>query len=908
MIEWKDEIRKRTADLGLDPTREAEIVEELAQHLEDRYAELLQGGAKDNEASRVVLAELSKSTSWTRDLRRVERRVSQEPVVLGAKRRSNMFESVWHDLRYGLRMLRRSPGFTAVAVLTLALGIGANTAIFSAVNTLLLRPVPVEGPDRLVFGFALREGFDPFGACLLEYSAYRERGQSFSSSAVAGPRSFNLIERGEPERVQGSAVLAEFFTTLGVKPVLGRGFTSEEDRPGGPAVALIGYGLWQRRFGGDPNLIGQTLNFEGRSSTVIGVLAPGFDWPAASEIWVPMQVNIDSLPLADRAAPSSYVVARLKPDVSLEQADTELKGIARQLEEEYPQIRRGWSFGLVWLRQELLQDLTGRVNKALYVLLAAVGFLLLICCANVANLLLARGVAREREMAIRQALGADRWRLARQLLTESILLSTLGGLLGTALAYWAAPLLGSLSPIQSVSFAAFLRDFHVDGRALCFALLISLLTGVIFGLIPAVKAIGSSELTPLIKQGDMRSGQAAAGRRWLNALVIGEIAIAVALLAGGGLLVKSFQRLQRVEFGFREDHLLTMQMVLSPAQYREHRQRVAFVKQVLERLQSLPGVVSAGTTNNTPLTRQISYDSVFTVEGRPLANPADVPITSHRLVSPDYLKTLGVTLLEGRLLAEHDVAESTPVVVISEELARQAWPGEDPLGKRIKRGRPEQTNFHWMTVVGMVKDVKEDLTNFRINRPVWYVPYAQFENEFPVNLVIRTSGDPANLASAVRDAIRAVDPRQPISNVTTMEDDLAGVLATERFSAVLMGLLASLGLALAALGLYGVMAYSVSQRTREIGLRMALGAQPRNIFKIVIGRGAALIAIGLSLGLVGALAAARLLSEVLYGVSTSDPVTFVVIALLLAAVALAACYLPARRAAKVDPMVALRSE
>ena len=625
-------------------------------------------------------------------------------------------ETFWHDLRYAFRMLRKSRSFTVVAVLTLAVGIGANTAIFSAVNMLLLRPLPVEDIDRVVFGFSLREGFDPFGTSLLEYAAYRERSQSFVSTGVAGARSFNLIDGGEPERVEG-AEIADYLSTLGVNPLLGRSFTSEDYRPAAPPVAVMGYGLWQRRFGGDEALIGQSLNLEQSSYTIIGIMPPGFDLPAAAEIWVPLQLNIDSLPLTQRAAHGYRMIARLKPGVEVKQADAELKEIARQLEEEYPQINRGWSYKVISLRQELIGDLEGRINKALYALVAAVGFLLLICCANVANLLLARGVAREREMAIRRALGAGRGRLARQLLTESLLLAMAGGVVGVLLAYWIAPLLSSMSPIQAASLSTFLHNIQIDRRVLSFGLLITTLTGLIFGLIPAVRTAFSGDLVTLMKRGEQRSGKGASGHRLLGALIVAEMAVAVTLLAGGGLLVQSFQRLQRIELGFRSENLLTMQMVLSPARYREHSQRTAFVDQVLERVRRLPAVTSAGMTTNIPLSRP-SFDAIFTAEGQLPADPTDIPITAHRVVSPDYLKTLGVELIEGRLLDERDRADSTPVVVVSEELARQAWPGENVIGRRIKRGRPDQTDRPWMTVVGLVKDVKEDLFNFRSHRPV----------------------------------------------------------------------------------------------------------------------------------------------------------------------------------------------
>ncbi|PYL39601.1 MAG: permease [Verrucomicrobia bacterium] len=817
-----------------------------------------------------------------------------------------MFGGFLQDLRYGARMLLKSPTYTAIAIAALALSIGANTAVFSAVNTLLLRPLPLKDLDRLVFSVALREGFDPFGSSLLEFEAYRQRNHSFESIGVAMQRSFNLIGRGEPERIRGALIMADYLTTLGVNPILGRSLTLEEDQPGGPAVAMMGYGLWQKHFGGDTRVIGEKLNLEGRSYTVIGVMPPDFDLPEAAEIWLPLQTKIDSLPLTDRAVPGYEVVAKLRPGVSLRQADAESKSIARQLEQEFPQVRRGWGVKLIWLRQELLGDLAGRVNKALVALIGGVGFLLLICCANVANLQLARGFARTRELALRRALGASRSRLIRQLLTESMLLALLGGAAGLVLAHWIVPLLAAINPIQGISLAGFFHNFRIDSRVLAFALLVTLATGAIFGLLPALKGAGEREVMPSLKQGDQHSASAP-GHGWLNVLIVSEIAIAMTLLVAGGLIARSFNRLQHVDLGFKSDNLLTVKMILPASKYSEYRQRIAFVDQVLERVKILPGVFSAGTTTNIPLEREIAYDSVFSVEGRPPVNPNDVPITSHRLVSPDYLKTLGVTLIKGRLIDETDRAGKPPVVVISEELAREAWPGEDPLGKRIKRVRPNQ-DFLWMTVVGVVKDVKEDLFNYRINRPVWYVPYAQLENNFPVNLVVRTSSDPARVTAAVREAIHAVDPDQPVSNVMTMNENLAGVLVTERFSAILMNALGASGLLLAALGLYGVMAYSVSQRTAEIGVRVALGAQRIHVLQLILSQGAKLTLLGVVIGVAAAWALTRLLAGLLFEVNATDPATFLSISLLLVSIALIACFLPARRALSVDPVIALRAE
>jgi putative ABC transport system permease protein len=816
-------------------------------------------------------------------------------------------QTLWQDVRYGARILLKQPGFTLIAVAALALSIGANTAIFSAVNTLLLRPLPVSNIDRLVFSVALREGFDPFGSSYLEYAAYRDRNHSFASIGMAVQRSFNLIGRDDPERVRGATAMVDYLKTLGVQPVIGRVFSDEEDRPAGPPVALISYGLWQKHFGANTNVIGQTLNFDGRSYNIIGVMPPGFDLPDAAEIWIPLQTNVEALPLTERAAPRGDIVARLKPGVSLKQADTELKAIAHQLEQEYPDFRRGWSVRAVSLRQVLLGDLEGHVRKALFALMGGVGFLLLICCANVANLQLARGIARERELALRRALGAGQWRLVRQLITESLFLALLGGIAGLLVAKWLLPILAALNPIQGVSFAAFFHNFEIDRRVLAFAFLTTLLTGVIFGLLPALKAAGAHELMPRIKLGDQRSGGAPSGRRWFNGLIVAEIAIALTLSVCGGLMVQSFQRLQHLDLGFRADNLLTMKMVLPNSKYSQYRQRVRFVDEALARVRALPGVASAGTTTNIPLEREIAYDAVFDVEGRPPANPNDVPITSHRIVSPDYLQTLGITLLKGRLIDKNDRAEGQPVVVVSQEFERQAWPGADAIGKRVRRIRAGEIS-PWMTVVGVVKDVKEDLFNYRINRPVWYVPYAQFENAYPVNLVVRASVDPTSLTAAVRDAIRKVDPDQPVSDIMTMNTNLSRVLVTERFGAILMAALAFSGLLLASIGLYGVMAYSVNQRTSEIGLRVALGAQPKHVLQLIIGHGMKLTLAGVAIGLVAAWTTTRLLTGLLFGLSATDAGTFTAIAVILGVVGLFACYFPARSAMQLNPVEALRYE
>jgi putative ABC transport system permease protein len=658
-------------------------------------------------------------------------------------------------------------------------------------------------------------------------------------------------------------------------------------------------------------VIGRVLSLEDGPRAVVGVLPPGFDLPYSAEAWVPMQVPAASLPLDQRAATANELVARLAPGATLEQADAELKRLARGLEQDHPQIRRGWSFGLVPLRRQLMSDLEGRTQRSLRALVFAVGCLLLVCCANVASLLLAPGVARQGEMAIRASLGAGRARLVRQLLVESLLLALLGGGVGCALAFAALPLLGALSPIQTAGLGSHLTDFRLDGRVLLSSLAATLAAGALFGTVAALQAIRSEDLVSDLKARSQRSGGAGASRRPLRMLVVGEIAVAATLLVGGALMTRSFVRLQQIDLGFRPDGLVTMELPLSPVRYEGHDARARLVDEVLARVRAVPGVEGAGTTTNVPLQRGVLLDSVFEVEGRLPASPGEVPITSHRLVSAGYLQTLGVKLERGRLLDERDRAGSPLVAVVSEELVRQAWPGQEPLGKRVRRLRAGQPG-PWMTVVGVVKDVREDRVGFRAPRPVWYLPYAQqalpLPVSLPLNLVVRTGRGTDAVAAAVREAIRAVDPAQPVAGLAPMSEHLPDVLRGERFGAALMGTVGALGLTLAALGLYGVMAYSVSQRGHEIGLRMALGARPRDVLGLVLGEGGSLVALGLSLGLVGALALGRLLAGTLHEVEPADPPTFLVVALVLEAAGLATSWLPARRAARVDPMAALRCE
>jgi putative ABC transport system permease protein len=819
-----------------------------------------------------------------------------------------MLTDVWDDIRQALRIFRTAPAFTAIAVTTLAVGLGSNTAVFSAASALLLRPLPVPQSDRVVFGVAMREGFDPFGTSMLEYERLREGVPEFASIGVAAVRLVNLVARVDPEQVTGADVSAGYFATLGVDPIVGRRFTAEDDRAGSPAIAMIGYDLWRRRFHERPDIVGQTLTTDDAVLTIVGVMPRGIDVPAHAEIWQPARVDGRELPIDRRTTHNWSLIARLRAGARIDAANRTMRSIAARIEREYPQYRRGWTYEVVPLRRELLGDLDGRSERAVTLTVVAVAFVLLICCANVAGLLLVRGIARQREVAVRLALGASRTRIVRQLVSESLVLAAAAGCGGLLLASWMTPLIAALSPIRAAAFGDALTDFRIDGRALAYTLLLSVASAVLFGVTPAIYTLRSDDVAGALKRRGNRTTIDKGSRRWLNLLVVGEVALAVTLLVGSALIVQSFDRLRHVDLGFRADRALTMQMALSPGRYANQRQRAAYVERVLERLRALPGVEAAGASSNLPLD-DVSYDSVFTVEGRAVRRESEVPISAHRLVTPGYLEALGVRLLKGRLLDARDRADSLPAVVVTEELARQAWPGDDnPIGRRVRRGSPEQTANPWLTVVGVVADVKEDQFNFRINRPAWYLPYPQEDVARPVNILLRAAGDPLVLGASVREAISAIDPEQPLTRLRPMTDQVDTVTLRDRFSAVLVASLAVVGLLLAACGLYGVVSYTVSQRRGELGLRLALGAAPADLLSLVLRHGARLIAAGVALGLVCARALATLFSATLYGVRPGDPAIFAGVAAALTCIGLLACYAPARRAARLDPTAMLRGE
>jgi predicted permease len=862
---------------------EVELEEEIRTHLELETEQNVEVGMTPEEARYVALKTFGSVTLSKEDSR----------AMWGFR----SLETLWQDVHFGVRMLMKNPGFTIVAVIALALGIGANSAIFSVVNTVLLRPLPYKDPDRLVMVWedATKQGFPRDTPAPANYIDWRDQNQVFEGMAAIADMSFNLTGVGEPERIEGRRVSANLFTLLGVEPQLGRAFLPEEDQPGANRVVIMSHGLWQRRFGSDVTIIGKPLNLNGESYTVVGVMPPQFQFPSRTdELWTP--IAFPAQEAANRGGHYLKVVARIKPGVTLQQAQTEMNAIAVRLQQQYSNTNMGLGAAVVPLHEQVVGD----IKPALLVLLGAVGFVLLIACANVANLLLARAAVRQKEIALRAALGASRSRLIRQFLTESILLATLGGGGGLLLSLWGVKLLKTFIP-ENISQV---KAINIDGRVLLFTLLVSLLTGVIFGLAPATQA-SKFNLNETLKEGGRDSAAGSRGNRIRGLLVIAEVAVSLILLIGAGLLINSFLRLRNVDPGFRADNLLTMNVILPRLKYADQTRRSAFYAELIQRIEALPGVQSAAVTNWIPLVMQ--GDSIgISIEGRPDPPPDQRNIVVTRVVSPHYFGTMGIESLQGRQFNEQDRADSTGVVVVSETMARKYWPGEDALGKRIKSGSSASTN-PWLTVVGVVKDVRQ----FQLNadpKPQMYLPYAQTSFLPPRQLVVRTKVEPTSLAATVRKTVWEIDRDQPVSNISTMEEVLAESVARQRFSMLLLGIFAGVALVLAAVGLYGVMSYSVAQRTREIGIRMALGAQRRDVLRLVVGHGLKLVLIGVSIGLVAAFILTRVMSSLLFGVSATDPTTFITISMVLMSVALLASYIPARRATKVDPMVALRYE
>lgn len=902
MTNWKQEIRRRLAGLKLEPTREAEIVEELSQHLDDRYAELRSGGATQEDATRDALVELSESQLLARELRRVEWLMSDDPVVLGSGRQ-NLIASLWQDLRFGARMLRKKPGFTLIAVLTLGLGIGANTAIFSVLNGALLRPLPVREPEQLV-GLYRKipqdENFNRFS--FPNYLDTRDRSQSFTGLAAYYFTPFNLSSNKETERVSGKVVTGNYFEVLGVEPAWGRWFLPEEDQtPDTHPVAVIGYGLWQRRFGGDPALIGQTITLNGYSFTVIGITPKHFQGAELGmipDVFVPLTMQRRAMPgndwLSGRTIGWLRVLGRLKPEVSVAQARAELQSIGEQLQKEHPLANE--MFGIAVIEDFAIHpQFRSQARNFLLVLMAVVGLVMLIACANVAGLLLARAAERQQEIGIRLALGAARRRLIGQLLIESLLLAFLGSAAGLALAPMLTRALGS---IQQSSGLPLPLEFPIDRRVLAFTLLLTLLTGVVFGLAPALSA-SRPDLMKIIKAGP---AEGKTGRTRLRSFfVAGQMALSLVLLAIAGLFIRSLQNAQQIDVGFETQHQLMLAFDLKLQGY-SHERGEAFLRSLDLRLASLPGVQSVALANTLPLGRGSDQDTGISIDGYTPPSGLQTITITYNAVGTGYLQTMGIPLLRGRNFSAEDTRKSPSVVIVNETASRRFWPGQEALGKRVRFGKDEAAE-----VIGVARDCKY-VTLGEDPLPFLYSPLTQVNPADALVLHVRTAGEPSALAGAVIDELHALDKDLPVFDVKTMQQHLRGALLAPRLAAVVLSIFGLVALLLSAIGVYGVIAQQVSQRTREIGLRIALGASSGNVLKLIIGRGLKLTLYGLVPGMMAALAVTRLLQGLLYDVSGTDPLVFAAITLLLAGVALAASYVPARRAMKVEPISALRHE
>ncbi|HEV2915198.1 MAG TPA: ABC transporter permease [Pyrinomonadaceae bacterium] len=814
------------------------------------------------------------------------------------------------DLRYGARVLWKKPGFTVLAILTLALGIGANAAMFSVVNAVILRPFPYASPDRLVMVWETQQqlGLPYMFASPPNYADWREQNHSFEEMAAFTTRDFFLAQQQqqeeEPARVWGAQVSATLFPLLGVSPALGRAFSPEEDRGDGSGaqVVVISHGLWQKAFGGDPSLVGRNITLDNQSYTVVGVMPQGFKFPPGialegnaptqqAELWTPLATDLKG---SQRSAHYMTVIARLKEGATMESARADLDTIGRRLEQEYQSSNAGWSITLVPFDQQVL----GRIRPVLLTLLIAVGFVLLIACVNIANLLLAQGAGRQKEMAVRAALGAGRWRLIRQLLTESFMLALMGGVAGLILATWGIDLLLSLAPGDIPR----LEEVGIDARVMGFAFAVTLLTGVLFGLVPAFGA-STPNLLRWLKESGQAAGHAPSQRFMQSALVVIEVALSMVLLVGAGLLARSFLRLQGVDPGFQADRAVSMRVTLPRVKYSERVQRAAAFAEMEKRLGTTPGIEAAGFALEAPLAGD-QQGTELLIEGQTPPPPGQEQHTSFTFVTPGYFRAMGIPLLGGRAFSERDTPESTQVVIINEALARRYFPTEDPIGKRVFVGFNEEEARQ---IVGVVGAVRYNALSEEAN-PGVYTPYSQVPWSRTMTLMVRSAAAPSAVLATVREQLRAVERDAPIYDVKTMNEIVGESIARPRFSALVLGIFAGAALVLAAVGLYGVMAYSVTQRTREIGIRMALGAQARDVLRMVVGQGLKLIVTGLLIGVIGALLLTRLMKSLLFGVSAVDPVTFCAVSVLLTVVALLACYIPARRATRVDPMEALRYE
>jgi putative ABC transport system permease protein len=862
---------------------ENEVEEELRAHIQDRANDLERSGVPRAEAERRARLEFGGYQKFKEECREVQG--------------THFLETLIQDLRFGLRMLRKSPGFTAVAVLTLALGIGANTAIFSVVNAVMVRPLPFQHPSRLMVVWHTPPqksfpGVSRFIVSPANFLDWQSENDVFSQIAAIGFNQPNLTGLGQPESLQGRRVSYNFFSLLGVSPVAGRDFTPAEDRPGQGNVVILGYGVCQSHFGSPTNALGKTIQLDDKPYTIIGVTPPRFDFPFQAQVWVPLAWTDKER--AVRGNHNYIVIARLKSGVDEAMAQAEMNTISARLAQQYPADDTGWG-ALVLPLHELV---TYSLGPFLLILFGAVGFVLLIACTNIANLLLVRALGRAKEIAIRTALGASRARIIGQMLSETALLSFLGGAVALLLAYFVVRVIAAFI----VNQLPLSLQMNLDGWVLIFTLAVSLLAGVIAGVVPAWYLI-KADPNDSLKQGTGRTSVVTRGQRARNTLVVSEVALSLALMVGAGLTIRTLYLLRSINPGIDPHHVLTALLTISESKYKTASQQIDFFQQVLDHVRTLPGVEAAGAVDSLPFTG--GSNEPVQVEGQPVVPMADQPEVDVRVISPGYLRTMQIPLKQGRDFTDADKADSRPVVLVSAAFAKRFWPHENPIGKHVALTfSPGPAR----TVVGVVSDIK--LERLDTIRPVQvvYPPLLQSSKTTGMSLALRTMSSPTSLRSAVADAVHQVDPDEPIAGTQTMDDIIDQSLIQRRLSVILLSVFAGLALLLAAIGIYGVQSYAVRHRIQEIGIRLALGAQRHDVFRLVVGQGLKLTIMGISIGLAVAFALTRLMNSLLFGISATDPLTFAAVALVLIGVALAACYIPARRAVRVDPMVALRYE
>ena len=886
----------RLGEFVFKQRRDLELAAEMESHLEMHIADGIRAGLTSDEARRQAFIALGG--------------VEQVKENYRDRRGFPALEAVIQDVRFALRLLRKNPGFAAVAVLTLALGIGANTAIFSVINTVLLKPLPFQQPDRLVGVYhtppqASFPGIATFAVSPANFLDWRSQSQAFEAMAAYGFLRFTLTGTGRPEAIPTASVNSSFFSILRARPLMGRVFLEGEDAPGRDHEVILSYSLWRGHFGGDSEIVGKSVEFNGEPFTVVGVMGPGFDFPVFTgineriQMWKP--VSWTDRERAVRDSHNYLVVARLKDGLSLKQAQAELNAMSSRLAQQYPKDDKGWGAIAVPLRE----DLVGKIRPSLLILLGAVAFVLLIACANVANLLLARTLSRRKEIAIRAALGAGRLRLLQQALSETLLLAFAGGVLGLVFAHFGVELIVNFLGRRLPRFSG----VGLDASVLAFTLGASLVTGLTAGLLPALR-LAKEESNQALKESPGQVASDAIGRRTSSVLVASEIALSLMLLIGAGLLIRSLWALRNTNPGFDPDHVLTMGLPISPTKFAEPAQQSRFFARVLERVRAVPGVESAGMNDDLPLLGG-STEPIL-AEGWPVAPMADLPEVDVRIISPGYLSAMRIPLFSGRDFDDSDAEGRAGAVLISQSMAKQFWPNENPLGKHVTLYfYPQLTR----AVVGVVADVKQDGLNQKRPPASLYFPLAQLTavqgqewRSFGMDLAVRTSQNPLSVATAVANSIHAIDPELALLNVQTMDDLVSVSLSPQRLTMLLLAAFAGLALLLATIGIYSVISYSVSRRTHEIGIRISLGASRADVLLLVLRQGMVLATLGVVIGIIGALVLSRLMSSIVYGVTASDPLTFLAVSLLLSCVALVACYIPARRAMQVDPTVALRHE